>query len=137
MAEARYMPFESMTAIDRGNGAKTYPLVVHGEGSDAFTTGISRFEPGVEVPLHSHNVEEQVTVLEGEGECEIDGVVRPVKQWDTTVIPGGLVHCFRNTGDRMMSILWIYARTQITRTFAATGETVEHLSAADRIGGGR
>ncbi len=135
MSGERFLPFETLAEIDRGNGAKTYPLVVHGDGSDAFTTGISRFEPGVAVPMHSHNVEEQVTVLEGTGECEIGGVVRPVKTWDTTVIPGTVPHCFRNTGKVMMSILWIYAKTSVTRTFTDTGVTVQHLSKDDLVGG--
>jgi mannose-6-phosphate isomerase-like protein (cupin superfamily) len=76
-----------------------------------------------------------VTVLEGSGECEIDGVVRPVKLFDTTFVPGGLVHCFRNTGDGPMKIMWVYATGHVTRTFAATGETVEHLTEADKIAG--
>ena len=134
MADLKYMRFEEQTPISRGNGAVSYPLVGGKDGTDAFTAGISQFPPGLEVPLHSHNVEEMVTVLEGSGECEIDGVVRPVQLFDTTLIPGGVVHCFRNTGDAPMKIMWVYASASVTRTFAATGETVEHLSGSDLIG---
>ena len=84
--------------------------------------------------MHSHNVEEMVIVLEGQGECEIDGIVRPVKLWDTTFIPKGIVHCFRNTGSGSMKIMWVYASTNVTRTFAETGVTVEHLSGEDLVG---
>ncbi len=134
MADLKYMRFGEQTPISRGNGAVSYPLVGGKDGTDAFTAGISQFPPGLEVPLHSHNVEEMVTVLEGSGECEIDGVVRPVQLFDTTLIPGGVVHCFRNTGDAPMKIMWVYASVGVTRTFASTGETVEHLSGNDLIG---
>jgi hypothetical protein len=33
-----------------------------------------------------------------------------------------------------MKILWIYAGLQVTRTFADSGKTVEHLSAQDLMG---
>ena len=133
MTVMKYMPFAEQAPVSRGNGAVSFPLVGGKDGTDAFTAGISQFPPGLEVPLHSHNVEEMVTVLEGSGECEIDGVVRPVRQFDATLIPGGVVHCFRNTGDVPMKILWVYATSRVTRTFAATGETVEHLSGSDLI----
>ena len=33
-----------------------------------------------------------------------------------------------NTGDSIMRILWVYGSTEVTRTFADTGETVEQFS---------
>jgi mannose-6-phosphate isomerase-like protein (cupin superfamily) len=121
--------------LDRGSGIKTLPLVTqHSVDQPGFTTGISTYPKGLGAPLHSHNCDEQVTLLEGEGEVEIDGVVTPLKRFDTTYIPGDHEHAFRNTGDQPMTILWVYASNRVTRRFAGSGEVVEHLSAADLMG---
>jgi mannose-6-phosphate isomerase-like protein (cupin superfamily) len=83
--------------------------------------------------MHSHNCDEQVMVLDGSGEVDIAGLVTSLGQYDSTYIVAGDVHAFRNTGDRPMMILWIYSSAHVTRTFAATGETVAHLTENDRM----
>ncbi|MDA1035266.1 MAG: cupin domain-containing protein [Chloroflexi bacterium] len=133
MAESKLLRFEDAERVDRGNGAVTFPMVGKQDGSQAFSAGITSFQPGVDVPLHSHNVEEMVIILEGEGECVLDGDTKPVKQWDTSYVPANVVHCFRNTGTAQMSIMWVYGSTNVTRTFADTGITVPHLSEEDKI----
>ena len=125
---------EDIAAMDRGAGARSWKLLDEELGAEHFIAGSSTFQPGVAVPLHSHNVEELVTVLEGSGECEIEDRRFPVQPFDTTFIPAGIVHCFRNTGQTPLSILWVYGGTEVTRTFAATGQTVKHFSREDRIG---
>lgn len=121
--------------LDRGSGIKTLPLITPLARDDAeFTTGISTYPVGEGAPLHSHNVAEQVTLLEGKGEVEIDGKITPLSRYDTTYIPGNIVHAFRNTGDTPMTILWVYASNRVTRRFAGSDTDVEHLSAADMMG---
>lgn len=121
--------------IQRGSGILTVPLITHMSAHNpTFTTGISTYPKGQGAPLHSHNCDEQVTLLEGRGEVEIDGKVTPLQPYDSTYIPGGHEHAFRNTGDEPMKILWIYGSNRVTRTFAGSGETVEHLSPADLMG---
>jgi quercetin dioxygenase-like cupin family protein len=118
--------------IDRGSGIRTTPLVTRASVDGAkIVTGISSYPRGEGAPLHTHNCDEQVTLLEGIGEVEIEGVVTPLVPYDSTYIAGGVEHAFRNTGDDPMVILWIYTSDRVTRTFADTGETVEQLSPAD------
>lgn len=109
---------------ERGGGARTIPLVTGGIGSTSFINGITSFEPNAAIPLHSHNCEESVTILEGHATAEIDGVQYEVGPGDTTFIPAGLPHRFINrSSTEAMKILWIYASVNATRTIVATGET--------------
>lgn len=133
--DATILLVDRIDVIARGSGIKTWPLVVHWTVPHAhFTTGMSVYPVGQGAPMHKHNCDEQVTLLEGEGVVEVDGTVTPLKPYDSTYIQAGKFHCFRNTGDSPMRILWIYDSMTVTRTFASDGIEVEHLSAADLMG---
>jgi quercetin dioxygenase-like cupin family protein len=118
--------------IDRAKGVVSQPLVLAERGSTSLTMGLSTFQPGAVIPLHSHNVEEAITILEGEAVAIIDGVEHRVRPYDTTFVPPGVPHHFRNDGPGEMRFLWTYGGAHVTRTYVETGQTVEHLSAEDR-----
>jgi mannose-6-phosphate isomerase-like protein (cupin superfamily) len=132
---ATVMKLADIAVIERGSGIRTWPLATHATVDYAsFTTGMSVYPVGQGAPMHKHNCDEQVTLLEGTGEVEIEGVVTPLVPYDSTYIEGGLMHCFRNTGQVPMRILWIYDSMKVTRTFASDGIEVEHLSKQDLMG---
>lgn len=133
--DTKIIKMEQVQRIDRGSGITTIPLVtVHTTPGAKFTTGMSTYPQGKGAPFHIHNCDEQVTLLEGAGEVEVEGKITPLTPYDSTYIPAGKIHAFRNTGQAPMRILWIYSATRVTRTFEGTDEEVEHLSAKDLMG---
>ncbi|WP_454719020.1 cupin domain-containing protein [Caulobacter segnis] len=114
----------AITPRERGGGARTIPLVNARIGSRQTLSGITEFEPGAAIALHVHNCEETVMVLEGAAVAEIDGAEYAVGETDTTWIPAGVPHRFRNASSTArMRIYWTYASIDATRTVIATGVT--------------
>jgi len=126
---------DDVEPLDRGGGIVTLPLVTSGGVENPlFTSGMSVYPEGTGAPAHMHNCDEQVTIIDGIAEVEIDGVVTPLERYDTTYIPEGREHAFRNRGAGPMRMIWVYSSARVTRTFSATGEIVDHLSAGDVLG---
>lgn len=124
---------EHLPAHDRGGGAHTVPLVMPSTGTRHFITGYTTFEPGAQIPFHSHNCEESVVLLEGDAMLDIDGQEYRLKPLDATYIPPDVPHRFRNLStSQPMKILWIYGDIHATRTLVETGATrpvaAEHVS---------
>lgn len=124
---------EHIDIFDRGSGVVTVPFVGKWNcESNRITTGMTTFQPGTAIPLHSHNVEESVLVFRGEATAVIDGEEFDLDAGQATWVPAGVSHCFANRGSGEMTIYWVYGGRDVTRTITATGQTFEHLSAADR-----
>lgn len=125
---------ESRPTIDRGGGITTTYLAGRDVGAEMITNGTTSFAPGASVPLHSHNCEESMIILEGVADFEDDHGIRRLKTGDTTLVPAGIVHRLANPADTPMRFLWIYASIDATRTIAATGETGPALQDGAAVG---
>lgn len=122
--QARLIRFDEQELVERGGGIQSIRLTPEPLKGQDFSMGVTSFTPGASIRLHCHNTIEQVTVLEGEGLAVVNGEELPARPYDTTQIPSGAFHRFINTGSTVMRILWVYGSTDVTRTFADTGETV-------------
>ena len=126
---------DEVTPFDRGNGVATIPYVgAWNCETNTVTTGQTQFQVGTGLPLHSHNVEESVLILEGLATAQIGEETFDLVAGQATWVPAGVPHRFLNRGDSLMRIYWVYGGRHVTRTITATGETFEHLSEHDRGG---
>lgn len=73
---------DRLKAYERGGGARTIPLVGPRIGARSFLNGMTIFGPGAAIPLHAHNCEESVLLLEGTAIAEIDGQRHDIKAGD-------------------------------------------------------
>ncbi|MDC1398850.1 cupin domain-containing protein [Octadecabacter sp.] len=112
---------DELPVNDRGNGARTIPLVTRKCGSTSMINGITAFDPGAKIGVHFHNCEESVMILEGEAIAEIDGVRHLLKAGDTTWIPSNMPHRFLNESSSLMRIFWTYADVNASRTMVESG----------------
>jgi len=128
---------QTIDEFDRGNGVVTRLFCNEDICGAQVTTGTTVLPIGKSVAMHHHNCDEQIVILAGSAEAEFQGRRRPVGVMEVAYIPAGEVHCFHNVGDEPVLMLFIYDAGEVTRTFAATGETVVHLAAGDRAQPGK
>jgi putative monooxygenase len=131
--QIHFLPFASLAEVPRGNGIVNYVIASKKVGARAMHTGISKMPVGVTAPRHSHNAEEQVTVLEGTVKITLDDREQICSRFDSTFISAGVEHEIVNVGKETAYVLVVYGSPDVDRTFAATGETVAIGSDGDRF----
>ena len=131
--EIHYLPFDSLPAISRGNGIVNYLITSEKVGARVIHAGISKLPVGIAAPRHSHNAEEQVTVLEGTVKIKLADREQVCRRFDSTFIFAGVEHELVNVGPDTAFVLVVYGSPDVDRTFATTGETVAIGSDGDRF----
>ncbi len=129
--QIHHLPFASLPAVKRNDGIVNLVIASPKQGTRNIKSGITRMLAGTTVPRHSHNCEEQVTVLEGKLRFVLGDKVVECGQYDSTYISAGVPHEFSNIGDTTALVMVIYGASQVTRTFTDTGETVDLGSERD------
>lgn len=123
----RVFSYEDAEFVDRGNGVRSIALSGPKSGSRLIVSGMTEIPKGGEIPLHHHNTDEFILVLEGHAIVTIGDEEFPVKAMDSTLVHEGVLHRYINRGDGPLRILWVYGNSETTRTIASTGVTLSHL----------
>jgi quercetin dioxygenase-like cupin family protein len=85
--EPQFVRFDAVRPFELAPGVTGRPLF--GEGA---MLNLIEFEPGTEVPLHSHEHEQLGIVLRGMQALVVNGVARELRPMEGYVLPGGVPH---------------------------------------------
>ena len=86
-------------------------LITEKDGAKNFFMRLFTIEPGGYTPLHSHNWEHEVFILEGEGKVISNGKEMLFKSGDVIFIPPNEEHQFLNTGKNSLRFICLVPKT--------------------------
>lgn len=86
-APGRYVDVTKINPVEFVPGLEFRPVL-----GERTMVNFVTFQPHVEAPMHVHEEEQIVIVLDGEFEFEIDGHVRVMRKGDVAVIPSWVPH---------------------------------------------
>jgi quercetin dioxygenase-like cupin family protein len=121
--EMRPDRMEVMTPIGSGQRTQICPGIhfeclvgAHNQARN-LTTGNVTFDPGAELPYHTHTFSESITLLAGQAALEIEGRRYTMGVLDNVTIPRGLAHCVTNLSESEPAVIHIVMATDSpTRT---------------------
>ena len=121
----QHLPFSKIPKISRGNGIVNHLIASKNIGASKIHSGITVIPPKTSVPAHSHNTEEQVTILKGTLKIILNGVKEvDCNAYDSTFITSNIKHELINETDEEVHAIIIYGSVDVNRTFSKTGLTV-------------
>lgn len=100
--------FEEVNAEEVGKGCKGVSirwLITKDIGAEHFAMRMFEVKPEGHTPLHSHEWEHEVFVLEGEGLVFAQSGEEKIKAGDVIFMPSNERHQFKNTGEENLRFL--------------------------------
>jgi quercetin dioxygenase-like cupin family protein len=82
-------------------------LVSKKDGAPGFQMRLFEVGPGGRTPLHTHEWEHEVYILEGTGTLIFEGEEQPFRKGFFAFVPAGRIHSFVNTGKGKLTFLCI------------------------------
>ncbi len=82
-------------------------VVTAHEGAPNFTMRVFDVQEGGHTPLHTHDYEHEIFVLEGEGEVTEANRVHGLRPGSVVFIRPGTAHQFRNTGGAVFRFICV------------------------------
>lgn len=129
-----HLKYSELPQVSRGVGIVNQPIASKKVGARSIHSGITVMPAHSKVPPHTHNAEEQVTVLEGTMRIILDGDKEVFcDKYDSTFISPNVQHELINDTDEEVIAMVIYGSANVNRTFTETGETVEIGSDKDKF----
>lgn len=80
-------------------------LISKDDGANNFAMRMFELQPGGHTPLHKHQHEHEVFVIEGQGTFVYEGQEHLFSPEYVIFVPAGSEHQFKNTGDSVMRML--------------------------------
>ncbi len=84
--------------MDGAEGVEIRWLISKDDGAENFAMRMFELEPAGHTPLHTHEWEHEVFIVEGKGTFVCDGAEHAFEKEFVIFVPGGREHCFKNTG---------------------------------------
>ncbi len=80
-------------------------LITQNDGAPRFAMRLFELKPGGHSPLHTHDFEHEVFIIEGEGTVWKEGQETAIREGTAIFVAPGEKHQFKNTGKSRMRFL--------------------------------
>ena len=104
IGEALQIPARDVTT-EGAEGVTIRWLISKNDGAPRFQMRLFEVAPGGHSPLHTHEWEHEVFILEGEGVLTFEGEEKPFSAGHFVFVPESREHSFRNTGSGRLAFL--------------------------------
>lgn len=92
-------------AMEGAENVTIREVITEREGAPNFKMRVFEVAPGGHTPLHEHDYEHEIFVLDGAGEVTIEKRVHDLQPGSTALIVPGIQHQFRNPGEEPLRFL--------------------------------
>jgi quercetin dioxygenase-like cupin family protein len=83
-------------AMQGAEGVKVRRLISNRDGAAHFAMRMFELEPEGHTPLHTHDWEHEIYVLDGQGSIRYEGQEYPLSSGSVLLVPANTQHQFRN-----------------------------------------
>ncbi len=120
----KILNYNSVEAKDAGAGTskvKVRWLIDEETGANNFFMRLFEIESGGYTPLHIHDWEHEIFILEGEGAVVCEDEEKLFRPGDAIFLSPNEKHQFRNTGNKLVKLLCLIPNKKDSETITSCG----------------